>query len=171
MYRTLGLVVFTEVIHALSFVEALRRRSNVAVLNVTATNRDDLIGVACSLLYRILFPAAIARAIEDKATLALRYLSELDVRLEALESVEGAYRFMGDHGTYELRPSAGDLRSCSCPFFQQQCTCSHTIALALRGEQTSRAVARGALAKRKRKEQPAQPQQLVTITITSRLTS
>ena len=129
--------------HDLPFVEALRARSDVAVLEVTAANRDELVGAACSLLYRTLFPAEVARAIEDKAALALRYLSELPARLEAVEpSSSGAYRFTGDHGTYELRPTtaspSGLMMRCSCPFYGQRRTCSHTIALALREEQRRR---------------------------------
>ena len=48
-----------------------------AVLEVTAANRDELVGAACSLLYRTLFPAEVARAIEDKARVTSRRMKGL----------------------------------------------------------------------------------------------
>ena len=130
----------TKGLHDLPLVEELRARADVTVLEVTAANRDGLVDEVCQLLYRALFPPHVAEAILSKAALARRYISELEARLEMC--TPSHYHFRGDHGVYELRASLRQGRlpadkaalECSCPFFGESSTCSHTLALAMRRE-------------------------------------
>ena len=127
-------------LHNLAFVEALRDREDVRVIEVTHENRNSLVDVVCSLLYGVCFSPNIAQSIEAKVTLARRYATELDARLEQNDGIGLACHFLGEHGMYELkRGSLEETFSCTCPFFSELGTCSHTLALALEREQQWRA--------------------------------
>ena len=108
----------TRGLHDLTFVEGLRGRADVRVLEVTEDTRDGLVDVVCSLLYRVCFSAELAESIEAKATLAKRYVTELDSRLESTDHGGLAFRFAGDHGFYEMQRSSREgAFECSCTFF------------------------------------------------------
>ena len=94
--------------------------------------------MVCSLLYRVCFSAELAESVEAKATLAKRHVSELDSRLESTDHGGLAFRFAGDHSFYELKRSSREgAFDCSCPFFSQHWTYSHTLALTLQQEQAA----------------------------------
>ena len=128
----------------LPFVEHIRQRSDTLVLSVTRENRDSLPDVVCSFLYRSLYGEERAKLIEPKVALAHRYVKELDRRLT--EGPRDTLDFEGDHGVYKLTPKfyqdascAGRVplwavQRCTCPFFQEHQTCSHTLALAMSKE-------------------------------------
>ena len=122
-------------LHKSHLVESLRARSDVAVLEVTLGNRSGMIDTACLLLYHALFPPSVSKSIEAEAALARRYVTELNARF-LLDHPPLAYRFRGDHGHYAMsRKAASDDLECACPsFYTKHCTCSHTLALALRRE-------------------------------------
>ena len=158
--------------HGLDFVEAIRRRADTAIFEVTEENRAILPEVIASLLYRILFGRATAALIEQKAALATRYVTELDRRLRRRgngsrppprrfhpSSSVGAHGggrggraplashaelldFVGDHGVYQLsrlkKGKGQGAYECSCPFFEEHGTCSHTLALAMGAERMRR---------------------------------
>ena len=117
-------------LHDLPFVEHIRQRGDTLVLSVTRENRDSLPDVICSFLYRSLYGEERAKLIEPKVALAHRYVKELDRRLT--EGPRDSLDFEGDHGVYKLTPKfyQGAYR-CTCPFFQEHQTCSHTLALAM----------------------------------------
>lgn len=129
-------------LHQLPFVERLRARSDVTVLEVTKENRNELIDMAYSMVCRLCFPPQLAESIEAKAALAKRYSTELGARVEWLDDPTAvAVRFTGEHGSYEMRRGLreGDAFDCTCPFFSQHGTCSHTLALAFERERRERA--------------------------------
>ena len=129
----------SSALHDLPFVEALRRRSDVKVLDVTKENRNEMVGVVCSLLYQMCFTEEVAQAIEAKALLARRYVKDFFSRLESADGEGLAFRFRGEHGTYEMRcGSMENAFSCTCPFFTSHGTCSHTLAFALDREARDR---------------------------------
>ncbi|CAE8625962.1 unnamed protein product, partial [Polarella glacialis] len=96
---------------------------------VTLENRNGLIEDICKLLRATLFPEDVAQEIQSKASLAQKYVTELPARLERLSP--DRLRFRGDHGAYEISQQPGLLQPfcCSCPFWFQRQTCSHTLAL------------------------------------------
>ena len=70
-------------LHDLPFVDELRKRDDINVLEVTLENRDSLVDMVCALLYRVLFPKRVASAIAEKAFLSKFYAQELGWRLGA----------------------------------------------------------------------------------------
>lgn len=123
-------------LHELPFVERLRGRADVTVIEVTEANRDVLVNEICSRLLGMLFAPDLAARIEAKALLAQRYVSELPVRLSCIEH-DRAWVFKGDHGSYNVwRTVTGACRECSCPFFAETGTCSHLMAMAMMEEQS-----------------------------------
>lgn len=129
-------------LHALPFVEALRRRDDVAVVEVSryirtasacliredglrmrqvsTASRGSLASSVCALLRAALFAPAVASQLEAKARLAERYVGELSARRTCV--VPGlAWRFAGEHGSYTIRRSGPAApRECSCPFFGER---------------------------------------------------
>lgn len=120
-------------LHDLTFVDALRCRSDVLVVEVTIENRVSLVEKVWRMLWPLLYTPSVVDEINTKAVLATRYVGELSTRLEGSICRDGGVRFRGDHGCYKIQSPAGGLlpRRCSCPFFGCTGTCSHTLALVL----------------------------------------
>jgi len=105
-------------LHVLPFVDHLRARRDVKVIEVTEETRLDVIEEAWISLIRILYPEDTASKILSKRHLSEIYFGELSTRLQdakgqplMIESGSGvlldeevsSMHFKGDHSTYLMR--------------------------------------------------------------------
>lgn len=141
-----------EGLHALDLVDYLRSREDVAVWEVTAENRVELLEKGWLLLTSALYPTKAAQKIAAKRALAARYLEEFDDRVQYDDGDDDStmlVHFRGDHSQYTIRGLAShspkdrhawriNKRICSCPFYGQWQTCSHILTLSLRKEEQER---------------------------------
>jgi len=111
----------------------LRNSDEVQIIEVTKSNRDDLVQQVCHILRRMLYDTEVCAAIEKKHNLSQRYALELEDRL-TVEEKSSAWTFQGNHGSYHIRKKlhqGDDVLVCDCPFYSLRHTCSHTIVLTL----------------------------------------